>query len=65
MDLGRLSFLHLTRGLAFMVMCLVAVDDATMNALFDQEAKLFEPHEREETGRKTHYLGNKCVFVNV
>jgi hypothetical protein len=36
-----------------------------MNALFDQEAKLFQPHEREELARKSHYLGNKCIFVDV
>jgi hypothetical protein len=41
------------------------IDDITMNALFDQEAKLFLPGEREETARKTHNLGNKSIFVNV
>jgi len=41
------------------------IDDITMNALFDQEAKLFQPHKREEIARKTHYLGNNCIFVNV
>jgi len=41
------------------------VDDATIHALNDQEAKLFLPGEREETARKTHNLGNKSIFVNV
>ena len=41
------------------------VDDATMNAPFDQEAKLFLPDERQESARKTRYLGNKQCFVNV
>jgi hypothetical protein len=43
----------------------VVIDDATMNALFDQEAKLFLPDERQEPARKTRYLINKSCFVNL
>jgi hypothetical protein len=52
-------------SLAFMVMLLLAIDDATMNALFSREAKLFLPGGREETARKTHNLGNMCIFINM
>jgi hypothetical protein len=41
------------------------IDDATMNALFDQEAKLFQPDKRQESARKTRYLGKMSCFVNV
>jgi hypothetical protein len=44
---------------------LVVIDDATMNALFDREAKLFGPDEHEKPARKTGYLRNKYRFVNV
>jgi hypothetical protein len=43
----------------------VVIDDATMNALFDQEAKLFLPDKRRESARKTRHLGNKSYFVNM
>jgi hypothetical protein len=43
----------------------VVIDDTTMNALFDQEAKLFLPDEGQKSDRKTRYFGNKRHFVNV
>jgi hypothetical protein len=41
------------------------IDDATMNALFDQEAKLFGPDEHGKPARKTRYLYYKNNFVDV
>lgn len=41
------------------------IDDKHMNALFDQEAKLFLPDEGQKSARKTRYFGNKRHFVNV
>ena len=41
------------------------IDDEHMNALFDQEAKLFLVEECQESARKTRYFGNSVHFVNV
>jgi hypothetical protein len=35
-------------SLAFTAMRLVVIDDATMNALFDQEAKQYQPEVHEK-----------------
>jgi hypothetical protein len=41
------------------------IDDMDMNALFDQEAKLFLPDEGQKSARKTLYLDNNRHLVNV
>ena len=41
------------------------IDDRHMNALFDQEAKLFLPDEGQKSARKTLYLDNNRHLVNV
>ena len=43
----------------------VVIDDMDMNALFDQEAKLFLPDEGQKSARKTLYLDNNRHLVNV
>jgi hypothetical protein len=44
---------------------LARVSGQVQNALSNQEAKLFQPQEREETARKALHLRNNCIIVNV